>query len=242
MPSVWITGASSGIGAALAKLYAHHGWQVAVSARRADALQALAEEFDNILPVACDVTDRDMMRACFEKIKSEFGELDLAIANAGVYLPTKLPDFDAEIFDASFNVNVTGTVNMLAPIVPYMAARGQGHIAIVSSVAGYNGLQTSAAYGATKAALTNMAEGLALDLKASGVHVSVIAPGFVDTPATAPNKFHMPFLMKVDEAAKRVYQGLNKRKAHIAFPKRFTFWLWLLSCLPRGLYLKLLAR
>ncbi len=223
MPSVWITGASSGIGAALAKLYARHGWQVAVSARRADALQALAEEFDNILPVACDVTDRDMMRACFEKIKSEFGELDLAIANAGVYLPTKLPDFDAEIFDASFNVNVTGTVNMLAPIVPYMAARGQGHIAIVSSVAGYNGLQTSAAYGATKAALTNMAEGLALDLKASGVDVSVIAPGFVDTPATAPNKFHMPFLMKVDEAAKRVYQGLNNKKSTYSISQAIYF-------------------
>lgn len=240
--TVWITGASSGIGAALAKSYAALGWRVAVTARREDMLKSLQDGSGNIHVFACDVTDRTAMQDCFRKIIDAFGHLDLAIANAGIYLPTKLPDFDAELFDRSFAVNVTGTVNMLAAIIPHMTENGSGHIAIVSSVAGYSGLPTSAAYGATKAALTNMGESLALDLRRSGVDVSIIAPGFVDTPATAPNKFKMPFLMDVDAAAQRIVQGLSKKKAHIAFPRRFTVWLRLLTFLPRGVYLKLLGR
>ncbi|MGC6511551.1 MAG: SDR family NAD(P)-dependent oxidoreductase [Parvibaculales bacterium] len=240
--TVWITGASSGIGAALARAYAGLGWRVAVTARRKEMLAELEIGSGNIRAFACDVTDRDAMQACFDDIVVAFGKVDLAVANAGIYLPTRLPDFDADLFDRSFDVNVTGTVNLLAPVIPHMVENGAGHIALVSSVAGYSGLQTSAAYGATKAALTNMGESLALDLKRSHIDVSVIAPGFVDTPATAPNKFKMPFLMDVDEAAQRIVKGLSRKKAHIAFPRRFTFWLRLLTFLPRGAYLKLLTR
>ncbi|MGC6472132.1 MAG: SDR family NAD(P)-dependent oxidoreductase [Parvibaculales bacterium] len=240
--TVWITGASSGIGAALVKAYGRLGWRVAATARREDMLISLQDSPGDIQAFACDVTDRRAMQACFSKIVETFGCVDLAIANAGIYLPTRLPDFDAELFDRSFEVNVTGTVNLLVPVIPHMRENGQGHIAIVSSVAGYSGLPTSAAYGATKAALTNMGESLALDLKRSCIDVSVIAPGFVDTPATAPNKFKMPFLMDVDAAAQRIVKGLSRKKAHIAFPRRFTFWLRLMTFLPRGAYLKLLGR
>jgi short-subunit dehydrogenase len=237
----WITGASSGIGAALALELASRGWQVAISARGKAELSAIAKGQKNITAFVCDVTDRQAMAATAAKIENKLGPIALGIMNAGIYLPTAFPDFDAEIFDRTFEVNLTGTVNGLAALMPRMVARGQGHISLVSSVAGYGGLPTSAAYGASKAALFNLGESMAMDLKASGVHVSMVAPGFVKTPATDVNPFPMPFIIEAEDAARRIANGLAKGKTHISFPKRFSYLLRAINLLPRGLYVKLVG-
>lgn len=239
---VWITGASSGIGAAVALEMANRGWQVAISARSRDKLDKIAELHSNIKAIACDVTDRDGMSKTAQKIEAEIGSLAMIIANAGIYLPTHFPKFDVSIFDDSFAVNLTGTVNMIAASYPYMIERNKGQIVLVSSVAGYNGLPTSAAYGATKAALLNMGEAMAVDLAKYGLSVNMVAPGFIDTPATQQNTFHMPALMDVTKAAKVMVDGLEKNRTRITFPKRFTFWLRFLTFLPRQLYVRLLSR
>jgi NAD(P)-dependent dehydrogenase (short-subunit alcohol dehydrogenase family) len=239
---VWITGASSGIGAAVALEMANRGWQVAISARSRDKLDKIAELHSNITAISCDVTDRDGMSKTAQKIEAEIGSLAMIIANAGIYLPTHFPKFDVSIFDDSFAVNLTGTVNMIAASYPYMIERNKGQIVLVSSVAGYNGLPTSAAYGATKAALLNMGEAMAVDLAKYGLSVNMVAPGFIDTPATQQNTFHMPALMDVTKAAKVMVDGLEKNRTRITFPKRFTFWLRFLTFLPRQLYVRLLSR
>ena len=238
----WITGASSGIGAALAHELAARGWTVAISARRQSALDEIAATDANIHANACDVTDREAMCETAAAIEAAHGPIALAVLNAGIYLPTNLPEFDVDRFDRSFEVNLGGVVNGLNALLPSMVTRKQGHISLVASVTGYGGLGTSAAYGATKAALLNMSESLAMDLQANGVHVSSIAPGFVRTPATDSNEFPMPFIIEAEEAAKRIADGLAKNRTHIAFPKRFTFLLRLINLLPRSLYVKLVGK
>ena len=238
---VWITGASSGIGAALSTELAARGFVVAATARNEKALAELADTAANIHAFAGDITDRSGMAALVDTIERDLGPIDMAVLNAGIYLPTNFPEFDADLFDRSFAVNLGGTVNCLAPLVPLMSGRGRGRIAIVSSVAGYGGLPTSAAYGATKAALFNLGESLAMDLAAHGGKVSMIAPGFVRTPATDVNTFPMPFIISADDAARRIANGLEKGQAHIAFPKRFSYLLRLINLLPRGLYTRLVG-
>lgn len=238
----WITGASSGIGAALAKEMVSRGWTVAISARREDELNTLAATHEGLKPFVCDVTDREAMARTAADIEAAHGPIALGIMNAGIYLPTALPDFDATLFDRTFDVNLGGVVNGLAALVPAMVSRGAGHICFVSSVTGFGGLGTSAAYGASKAGLLNMSESLAMDLRASNVHVSAVAPGFVRTPATDANAFPMPFIIEAEEAARRIADGIAKNKVLIAFPKRFTFLLRLINLLPRGLYVKLVGK
>lgn len=238
----WITGASSGIGAALAVELANRGWHVAISARREADLEAVAAQNENIHGFLCDVIDRAAMAQVASDIEGTLGPIALGVMNAGIYLPTALPEFDASLFDRTFEVNLTGTVNGLAALIPNMVARGEGHISLISSVAGYGGLVTSAAYGASKAGLFNMGESLAMDLRDSGVHISMVAPGFVKTPATDVNEFAMPFIIEADEAARRIADGLAKNKTHISFPRRFSFLLRLLNLLPRSTYVKLAGR
>lgn len=239
---VWITGASSGIGAALALEMATQGWQVAISARRQQALDEIAAQHANIHSFVGDVTDRAAMQAVVETIESQLGPIALGVMNAGIYLPTALPDFDPSLFDRTFEVNLTGAVNAMAPLVPLMVGRGAGRLALVSSVAGYGGLPTSAAYGASKAALFNLGESMAMDLADHGVGVSMIAPGFVKTPATDVNTFSMPFIISAEEAARRMVKGLGQAKTHISFPRRFSLLLRLINMLPRGLYVRLVGR
>ena len=238
----WITGASSGIGAALAVELANRGWHVAISARSEADLQAVAAQNENIHGFLCDVIDRAAMAQVASDIEGTLGPIALGVMNAGIYLPTALPEFDASLFDRTFEVNLTGTVNGLAARYHIGNERGKGHISLISSVAGYGGLVTSAAYGASKAGLFNMGESLAMDLKDSGVHISMVAPGFVKTPATDVNEFAMPFIIEADEAARRIADGLAKNKTHISFPRRFSFLLRLLNLLPRSTYVKLAGR
>jgi hypothetical protein len=243
--TAWITGASSGIGRALALALAREGVVVAASARSRGALEALAAEAGTgrILPTPLDVADRAAVTLAAEAALRVFrGPPDLAVLNAGTYLPISAEAFDAARFRAQVEANLMGAVHMLEALLPaYLAAR-RGHIAIVSSVAGYRGLPTSAAYGATKAALSNLAESLKYDLDRAGVKLQLVNPGFVKTPLTDKNDFKMPFLMPVEKAVERMIAGLQSNRFEITFPRRFTWQLKLLRLLPYRLYFAITRR
>jgi NAD(P)-dependent dehydrogenase (short-subunit alcohol dehydrogenase family) len=242
--SAWVTGASSGIGRELALNLARDGYTVYATARSEDALIELAQASTGlkgeIRAAPADVTDQQAMAELAGRIDADGGGLALAVFNAGVYLPVYGETLKVADFDKSFAVNLSGVVNGLVPAVARMKARGRGQIAIVSSVTGYGGMPTSAAYGATKAALINMAESLKFDLDKFGVRIQVINPGFVDTPATADNAFAMPALLQPEEAAKRIAEGLKSKSFEITFPRRFTFVLKALQFLPYPAYFALM--
>ncbi len=242
----WITGASAGIGRAVAERLAHEGWIVAATARGAEPLEALANKVTGgsgcIVAMPGDVTDAEDMDALVTRIEDTLGPIQLAILNAGIYLPVSAVPFDRAAFEKSFAVNIGGAINGLAPLIDRMVARQAGRIYLMASVAGYSGLPTSAAYGATKAGLINMAESLKFDLDPQGVSVGVINPGFVRTPATDKNPFPMPFLMEVDAAAERIVEGIKAERFEITFPRRFTYMLKLLRLLPYWLYFPLIKR
>lgn len=238
----WVTGASSGIGRALALHLAREGWTVHATARSAEALAALAAESGGrIVAAPGDVTDPAAMAALVAGIEAR-APIALAVLNAGIYLPVRGEALDRDDFARTFAVNLDGTVNALLPLLDAMKPRRAGQVAIVSSVTGYGGLPTSAAYGASKAALINLAESLKFDLDRLGIRIQVVNPGFVETPATAQNAFPMPALMKVDEAAARIVRGLAGSGFEITFPRRFTYVLKALGLLPYRLYFPLVAR
>lgn len=235
--TAWITGASSGIGAELARLLAADGWQVAVSARSTERLAELAAEFPGrIHAYALDVTDEAACRACVERLCAELGTPDLAVLNAGDYRPMKASEFDVTLFRQLVEVNYLGVVQCLGALLPRLLAEARGEVMINASVAGYRGLPLAAPYGATKAALINMAESLRTELRDSGVAIRVINPGFVRTPLTDQNAFRMPALLTPQAAAHAIAQAIGGRGFEITFPKRFTYMLKLMRCLPYRLY------
>lgn len=232
----WVTGASAGIGRAVALKLADDGWTVWVTARSADKLEVLAAERPGkIKALPADITDAAAMVGAVDAITEE-GPLALAILNAGAYAPMRAQEFDAATAKNTFDVNLTGTANGLDPVLKHMIARKAGHVALTASVAGYRGLPRASAYSATKAAMIAMAEALAFDLIDLGVRISVINPGFVETEATAVNDFEMPFVMSTDAAATRIVEGLKKPGFEIAFPKRFALILRAIGLLPNRAY------
>lgn len=216
--TVWITGASSGMGYEMALQLARGGAMVAASARSADSLAKLAAEHANITPFPLDVTNPAAVAETTQRIAATLGPIDLAILNAGVWHPMPAKDFKAAQVAEAVNVNFLGITNALEPLIPVMLARGTGHIALVSSVAAYRGLPQSAAYAPTKAAINNLAECLHAELYDKGITVSLVCPGFVETPMTRVNRFPMPFIIKADDAARRIIRGLTRRRYEIAFP------------------------
>ncbi len=242
-PLVWITGASKGIGRALALRFARAGSAVAASARSAEALADLAREADDlpgrIVPLPVDVTDAAAVATALEKLVAAEGLPELVVMNAGTHIPVDGKAPKSDDFRALLDLNVMGTVHVLEAVVPSMVTRGSGRLAVVASIAGYRGLRTAAAYGASKAALINMSEALRVELADAGIVLQLVNPGFVDTPLTEENAFPMPFLMPVDKAAERFYRGLHSGRFEITFPKRFTWILKALRLLPYCLYLPL---
>ncbi|WP_377289209.1 SDR family NAD(P)-dependent oxidoreductase [Rhizobium sp. SG2393] len=241
----WVTGASSGIGRAVALGLLAHGFRVVVTARSHDKLvelQNASSDPGRIIVLDGDVTNPDDMKRVLASIEYEHGRVALAVLNAGIYIPVSGDDLKVEDFQKTFDVNLSGVVNGLVPLIAHMRQRQGGQIAIVSSVTGYRGLPTSAAYGATKAALINMAESLKFDLDHENIHLQIIDPGFVETAATASNAFTMPALVTAEEAAKRIVKGLGTGAFEITFPKRFTYVLKLLRIFPYALYFPLVAR
>lgn len=233
---VWITGASTGIGRELALMLASAGATVAVSARSPGKLAELAALSPRIRTYPLDVTDLAACHQTVAAIERDLGPIDLAVLNAGVWIPMDADHFDPDGIAEGMAVNYTGIVNALAPLIPSMLARKSGHLALVSSVAGYRGLPGAVAYAPTKAAVIALAETLYLDLREKGVTLSLINPGFVDTPMTKVNNFPMPFLITADDAARRIIKGLAARRYEIAFPLRMKVLAKLTRLLPNSLF------
>jgi short-subunit dehydrogenase len=236
---IWLVGASTGIGLALAKQLHGLGAHVIVSARNADALTAFASAHSGSTALPLDVTQRrEVLDAA--RTLMQHGPLDLVCYCAGYYQPMRATAMDLDVLLRHHEVNTVGALHVLDAVVPDMVLRGQGHLSLISSVAGFRGLPLSLAYGPTKAALINLCETLFLDLRPRGIGVSLINPGFVDTPLTAGNEFHMPALITPETAARAIVQGWTAGEFEIHFPRRFTRWLKLLRLLPYRWYFPLI--
>lgn len=244
--TVFITGASSGIGHALALLYAQAGVTLLLAGRDAARLAAVekscADKGARVLLCTLPVTDKDG----WEKQLNAWDDaapIDLVIANAGISGGTGHAEGETqEQFRAIMAVNLGGTFNTVNPLIARMRARKSGHIVLMGSMAGFRGLPSAPAYSVSKCAVRAYAEALRPLLLQDGVFVSLIAPGFIKTPLTAVNAFHMPFLMDADDAAKKMHAGIAKRKPVIAFPWQFRALLMLLCALPRCMADALVAR
>jgi len=239
--TVWLVGASSGIGEAAAATLHAAGARVVVSARRADALAGFAQAHAGSVGVPLDVSDDAAVRRAAVQVLA-LGPLDCVVYCSGIYTPTRAFALDAADAIRHMDVNYNGALRVLAAVLPDMLAQGKGHISLVSSVAGYRGLTNGLVYGPTKAALTHLAEGLYLDLHEKGLGVSVINPGFVETPATAVNDFAMPALISAAQAAQHMLRGWADGDFEIHFPKRFTRWMQLLRVLPDRWYFALVRK
>lgn len=239
--TVWIVGASSGIGEATAAALHQQGAHVIVSARKASALDAFVAQHPGSVALALDATDSQAVKAAASQLL-ERGPLDCVMYCAGHYHAMRADALDLADMVRHVDVNYLGALYVLDTVVPAMIARGTGHISLVGSVAGYRGLPNSLAYGPTKAALINLAETLYLDLHAKGIGVSIVNPGFVETPLTAGNTFDMPALLTPAQAATEIVRGWSLGAFEIHFPKRFTLWLKALRILPTRVYFQLVRR
>ncbi len=243
MKKIWITGASSGIGKALALKFAKEGWIVAISARRENLLNEISESNENIHSFPLDVTDKQKCNNTFQEIINKFENIDICFFSTGTWNPAKEKDIDIDQIEKTMKVNFFGTLNCIKTVEEYFKKRKDGHISIVSSIAGYRGLPNSTGYGPSKAALNNLAESLYFDFGRYNVRVSLISPGFIKTPMTDKNQFKMPFLKTSEYAAEKIYNGLvNGSSFEIDFPKELTMILKILKILPNRLYLYLIKK
>ncbi len=239
---LWITGASSGIGKAVAMKFAKEGWKVAISARRTELLEKLAIH-ENIFSFPLDVTNAENCKTTFKQILQKFKNIDICFFCSGTYDPKKEQGLNLEQNKFVMDVNYFGTLNCVKAVEQYFKDQKDGHISIVSSIAGYRGLPNSSGYGPTKAALTNFAESIYFDFKKYNVRVSVVSPGFIKTPLTDKNEFSMPFLRSADFAADKIFDGLVKSNSfEIHFPKQLTLTLKFLRILPYKIYLFLIDK
>ena len=239
---VWLVGASSGIGAALAETLLQAGAQVTISARRQEALEALAQHHPQAHVVAFDAGDAQAWPEAFERTLAAMGHVDLVVFGAARYDPTHSWELDLDQVQKSFDLNVVGVYRGVSILVPYFLKRGMGGLAVIASISAYTGLPKAVIYGATKAALNNMTQTLYFELKPKGVSVYLINPGFVETPMTAVNDFDMPGLMKPAEAAKAIVAGFERGDFEIRFPRGFAGALRWISFLPDCLRFPLLHK
>lgn len=242
----WITGASSGIGRALALRLARDGWQVVASARSADKLEALAAEAEglpgSVRAEPLDVTDQAAVAAAVDRIETEVGAIALAVLNAGTYTPDGVDGFTREAIEKTVGLNLIAGAGCLEALLPRMIGRRRGQVALVASVAGYRGLPRAAAYSGSKAGAIAMMESLHLDAARHGLLLQVINPGFVETPLTEKNDFPMPFLVPVEKAVETIAKGLVRGRFEIAFPAPFVAILKVMRILPYSVYFWAIGR
>jgi short-subunit dehydrogenase len=219
---VMITGASSGIGRGLAIEIAARGANVGLVARRAGVTDEVVREIEaaggKAVASPADVKSEDSIRVAAEKLRASLGAIDVLIANAGIGPTRDAADFSAEEVSDVINVNVIGASNSVAAVIPEMVARGSGQLVAISSLAAYRGLPRSAAYCASKAAVSAFFESLRLDLEPRGIDVTIIHPGFIKTPLTAGRESQMPFLMELDDAVGKMVRAIEKRRKSYSFP------------------------
>ena len=241
--NVWITGASSGIGKALAIKFAKEGWQVAASARRENLLKDLSNQDPNIYPFPLDVKNEDNVKKIFQNILEKFKTIDISVFCTGIHDPDAEKNLSSEKIREIMETNFFGTLNCIMAINNYFIEKKSGHISIVSSVAGYRGLPAAAGYCASKSALTSLAESLYFDFKRHSVRVSLVSPGFIKTPMTDKNKFPMPMIKSPEFAAEKMFIGLTKKNAfEIHFPIAFTLMMKLLKIMANWLYFLLVKK
>lgn len=234
--NIWIVGASAGIGRELALLYRDQGHNVVVSARNKEALEEICDDKISALPF--DVLDFEACQLAFDGVLARLGEIDLFIYNSGIYQPMNCDNFDVDYAKKTVAVNFSSIFHFL----PRLVEEKCPHIALTASVAGYFGLPNSMAYGASKAAMINLAQGLYGELKRKNIAISVINPGFVKTRLTDKNDFAMPFIIDAKQAAQIIAKGLARKKFEIHFLKKFTFLMKFLGLLPNFLLLAILKR
>ena len=240
---IWITGASSGIGRALAIKFSNEGWQVAASARRESLLNDLNKSNPNIHAFVLDVKDEKSVRNVFQNILQKFETLDICVFATGIHDPEAEKKLSSEKIREIMETNFFGTLNCIMAVNSFFREKKDGHIAIVSSVAGYRGLPAASGYCASKAALTSLAESLYFDFKRKNVKVSLISPGFIKTPMTDKNRFPMPMIKSPEYAAEKMFVGLTKKNVfEIHFPFVFTIMMKLLKIMPNWLYLLLIDK
>ena len=240
---IWITGASTGIGKALALKFSKNGWIVAISARRKELLEEISSSNENIYSFPLDVTKMEECNKVFSEIKNKFNNIDICVFSTGTWNPKKEKEIDVEQIENVMKVNFFGTLNSIKCVEKYYKESKKGHISIVSSIAGYRGLPNSTGYGPSKSALNNLAESLYFDFGRYNVRISLISPGFIKTPMTDKNDFKMPFLKSTEYAADKIYNGLvNSNVFEIHFPKQLTLILKILKILPNWLYLWLVKK
>jgi short-subunit dehydrogenase len=220
--TILLTGASSGIGEGLALEMAKRGAVLGLLARREEMLADLAKRCEAVggkaRVFAADVTDAEAVKNAAQDFRSEFGHVDIMIANAGVGGSADVRNFDTGNITNIININLIGAVNSVGAVLPEMLEHGSGQLVAISSLAGYRGLPKSAAYCASKAGMSNLFESLRLDLKGSGVDVTIIHPGFIKTPLTAGRENKMPFLMELEDGVNRILKIIEQRKKSAAFP------------------------
>ena len=239
---IWITGASSGIGKALAEKFAFEGWKVAVSARRKEILDDMANN-ENIFSYPLDVINQDHVNNISSNIINDFSGLDLCVFSSGTYDPKLEQEINIKQNKFVMETNFFGVLYCIKSVEKYFKDKKEGHISIVSSIAAYRGLPNSSGYGPSKAALTNLSESLYFDFKKNNVRISLISPGFIKTPLTDKNEFPMPFIKTPEFAAEKIFKGLTKSEAfEIHFPKELTLFLKFLRILPYKIYLFLIDK
>lgn len=245
MAIVLLTGASSGLGAALAPLLAADGDRVALAARRAEALEGVVQRIrgagGEAMALPLDVGDRDAVHAAVAQVEAAWGPVQTLVANAGVGFSMSATAYDSSIVERTFRVNVLGMSHCIEAVLPGMLSAGAGHIVGVGSLAGYRGMAGSAPYCASKAAVRLLLEGLRVELRAKNIAVTHIAPGFVETPMTDRNDFEMPFLLPLDEGARHMHRAIRSRPAHYAFPWQLAGAMGLGRALPNGIWDRVMA-
>jgi short-subunit dehydrogenase len=253
MKNCWIIGASCGIGLELAKKYYSQGWNVVISSRRIDVLKEIVKQVNeqnqsrynssqNIFDyIVCDVAQTQSFAEATQQYFTKFSKIDLVVFAPALYEQMTLKDFDCSLAKEIINVNLISIFDFFELVVKKMLDQKSGHIAVIASVAGYRGLPQSLAYGASKAGLINLCEGIYPELKAHNLNLSIINPGFVETRLTSKNKFAMPFIVSSQQASDYIYQGLESNKFEIHFPKKFTIIMKIIRILPYQIYLKIIT-
>ena len=233
----WVTGASSGVGRAVALELARRGYTVAATSNAPLDLDVVAAEAPRkIFAFAADMTRPDDMAESVARIEAAHGPIALAFLNAGGQFQEDSGDFDADLFRRTVDLNLTGTANCLAPLLRAMRARGRGQIAINGSSAGYGGMPEAISYGASKAALIHLAESLCLVCEPQNVMVQLVSLGFVRTALTDLNRFPMPFMMRPEQAARRICDGFARAGFEIVVPRRLIWNLKAWRHLPYSAY------
>lgn len=243
--TIWLTGATSGIGEALVTKFLAEGKRVALTARNDQKLSEIASRHqagENLMYVAADVRNEDVLADAYDKIKAEWGVPDLVMANAGTHINMTANEISMEACRHLFEINLYGAVNTLLLPLPDMIERGSGHLVGVGSLSSYRGLPWAAAYGATKAGLNNFLQSLRFDVETYGLTVTAVNPGFVETQLTSLNPFPMPMIVSAERAAEYIWKGLSHKKMEVHFPPLFSWACKFMRILPYPIYHQIIRR